>query len=100
MSGYDCKMILAFKHKMKSIPQSLLVLAGCFAVALVILAVFSIYSVKVPPQRQAIHIFDNPNLKLSNPDGLIKISEISILSYNHNWTFSVMHDLKGNTTKE
>lgn len=54
---------------MKSIPQNLLVLIGCIVVALVILAVFSVYSVRVPPQRQAIHIFDNPNLKLSNPDG-------------------------------
>lgn len=61
---------------MKSIPQNLLVIIGCVVVALVILAVFSVYSVRVPPQRQAIHIFDNPNLRLSNPDGLIKISEI------------------------
>ena len=61
---------------MKSIQQSLLVLIGVVVVALVILAVFSIYSVKVPPQRQAIHIFDNPSLKLSNPNGLIKISEM------------------------
>ena len=61
---------------MKSIQQSLLVLIGVVVVALLILAVFSIYSIKVPPQRQAIHIFDNPSLKLSNPNGLIKISEM------------------------
>lgn len=61
---------------MKSIPQNLLVVIGCIVAALVILAVFSAYSIKVPPQRQAIHIFDNPNLKLSNPNGLIKISEM------------------------
>ena len=61
---------------MKSIQQSLLVLIGIVVVALVILSVFSLFSTKVPPQRQVIHIFDNPILKLSNPNGLIKISEI------------------------
>ena len=62
---------------MKSIPQNLLVIIGCIAVALVILAVFSVFSTKVPAQRQAIHIFDNPSLELSNPNGLIKISEMN-----------------------
>lgn len=61
---------------MKSIRQNLLVVIGCVAVILVILAVFSAYSTRVPSQRQAIHVFDDPNLELSHPNGLIKISEI------------------------
>lgn len=61
---------------MKTIPQNVLVLIGCIVVAMVILGVFGFYSAKVPLQRQAIHIFDEPRLMLSNPNGLIKISEI------------------------
>lgn len=61
---------------MKTIPQNVLILIGCIVVALVILSVFGFYSAKAPFQRQVIHIFDEPSLKLSNPEGLIKISEI------------------------
>ncbi len=61
---------------MKSIPQNILVLIGCIVVALVILGVFGFYSTKAPLQRQAIHIFDASNLKITDPNGRIKISEI------------------------
>ena len=53
--------------------------------ALVILAVFSVFTTKVPVQRQAIHVHDNPILKLSNPNGLIKISEIKPNTMNWFW---------------
>lgn len=76
---------LVNKKEMKPIQQNLLVLIGCVVAALVVLAVFSIYSVKVIPQRQVIHIFDNPSLKLSNPNGLIKISEIKPNSWAWFW---------------
>jgi|CXWL01.1.fsa_nt_gi hypothetical protein len=61
---------------MKSIPQNVLLVIGCIIIVIVILSVFGIYSTKVPPQRQVIHIVDQQGLVLSNPNGLIKISEI------------------------
>jgi ubiquinol-cytochrome c reductase iron-sulfur subunit len=61
---------------MKTIPQNVLILIGCIVVALVILSVFGSYSTKAPLQRQAIHIFDAPSLKISDPNGRLKISEI------------------------
>jgi hypothetical protein len=61
---------------MKTIPQNVLILIGCIVVALVILSVFGSYSTKAPFQRQVIHTFDEPSLKLSNPEGLVTISEI------------------------
>lgn len=61
---------------MKSIPQNVLILVGCIVLAIVILGVFGFYSTKAPLQRQAIHIFDEPGLKLSYPNGQITISDI------------------------
>lgn len=61
---------------MKAIPQNALILIGCIVVALVILGIFGLYTAKAPLQRQIIYIFDESSLKLSNPYGLIKISEI------------------------
>ncbi|HSD04386.1 MAG TPA: hypothetical protein VLB45_01360 [Nitrosopumilaceae archaeon] len=70
---------------MKPIQQNLLVVIGCIIVALVILAVFSVYSTKVPLQRQAIHVSNDQSLKLSNPNGLIKLSEIKPNSMTWFW---------------
>jgi len=61
---------------MKSIPQNILILIGCIVVAIVILGVFGVYTANTPLQRQVIHIFDEPDLQLSHPNGLIKIAEI------------------------
>jgi len=69
---------------MKTIPQNILVLVGCIVIAMVILGVFGLYSTKAPLQRQAIHIFDAPNIKITDPNGRINISEIkpnSMLSF-------------------
>ncbi|MGQ0795539.1 MAG: hypothetical protein ACT4N5_05065 [Nitrosopumilaceae archaeon] len=70
---------------MRQIPQNLLIIIGFIVIAIVIFAVFSVYSTKVPAQRQVIHVFDNPTLKLENPNGLIKISEIQPNSMNWFW---------------
>ncbi|MEM2161134.1 MAG: hypothetical protein QXN55_09300 [Candidatus Nitrosotenuis sp.] len=69
---------------MKTVPQNILVLIGCIVTAIVILGVFGFYSTKAPLQRQAIHVFDAPNLKITDPTGRVKISEIkpnSMLSF-------------------
>lgn len=61
---------------MKTIPKSILFVIGLVVVMVVIFSVFGVYSGKVPAQRQIIHIFDQPNQMLSNPNGLIEISDI------------------------
>ncbi|MEX0595353.1 MAG: hypothetical protein WD512_02555 [Candidatus Paceibacterota bacterium] len=61
---------------MKKIPQNLLFLIGCVVVVLVIVAVFGVFATPVPLSRQAIHIHDDPWLKLSNPNGLLTIAEM------------------------
>ncbi|MGI0040533.1 MAG: hypothetical protein ACRD94_01045 [Nitrosopumilaceae archaeon] len=61
---------------MKKIPQNLLFLIICIAVVLVIVTVFGVFATPAPLSRQAIHIHDNTWLKLSNPNGLLKISEM------------------------
>ncbi|MGI0040351.1 MAG: hypothetical protein ACRD94_00100 [Nitrosopumilaceae archaeon] len=61
---------------MKKIPQNLLFLIGCIVVVLVIVAVFGVFATPAPLSRQVIHIHDDASLKLSNPNGLLKISEM------------------------
>lgn len=64
----------------KTIPQNVMILIGCIIICVVILGIFFVYAAKTPPQRQAIHVFDEPTLRPENPDGLIKISEIKLNS--------------------
>ena len=61
---------------MKSIPQNLMILIGFVVVAMIIAAVFGVFSTSPPLSRQVIHIHDDASLNLSNPNGLLKISEM------------------------
>lgn len=70
---------------MKKIPQNLLFLIGCIIAVLVVGAVFGVFSTSPPLSRQAIHIHDDASLKLSNPNGLLKISEMKPNSMTWFW---------------
>jgi hypothetical protein len=70
---------------MKKIPQNLLFLIGCVVVVLVVVAVFGVFSTSTPLSRQAIHIHEDASLKLSNPNGLLKISEMKPNSMTWFW---------------
>jgi len=61
---------------MKTIPQNLMILIGFVVVAMIIATVFGVFSTSPPLSRQVIHIHDDASLKLSNPNGLLKISEM------------------------
>src|SRR3972149_3450247 len=61
---------------MKTIPQNLMILIGFVVVAMIIATVFGVFSTSPPVSRQVIHIHDDASLKLSNPNGLLKISEM------------------------